>query len=108
MIIQVCRGDGVVIGRFDEAAFRDKLQRGELPTASGQYSYWHDGMTEWKPLAEYRPPGKITSILENIPTREARRRELKSASGASESEPAHRSMLKKLKGAFRPNKPPSR
>ena len=67
-MVHVCRADGVVIGKFEEEAFQEKMRRGELPVASGQYSYWHDGMTDWKRLSEYRPPGKITKLLWEFPT----------------------------------------
>ena len=99
MIVHVCRADGVVIGKFEEAAFLDKMQRGELPAASGQYSYWHEGMSDWKPLSEYRPPGKITKILGDM---EMRRQQLKSSS--SSSNPPQRSVLKKFTSAFRAKK----
>ena len=97
MIVQVCRADGVVIGKFEEAAFQDKMRRGELPVGSGQYSYWHEGMSEWKPLSEYRPPGKITKILE-----EMKMRRLKSSS--PKSNPPQGSVLKKFTSAFRTKK----
>jgi hypothetical protein len=99
VIVQVCRLDGVVIGKFEEAAFQDKVRRGELPAASGQYSYWHEGMSDWKPLSEYRPPGKITKILGDM---EMRRQQLKSSSPSSK--PPSRSVLKKLTRAFRARK----
>jgi hypothetical protein len=99
VIVQVCRADGIVIGKFEEGVFRDKLQRGELPAASGQYSYWHEGMTDWKPLSEYRSPGKITKILEEM---EMRRHQLKSSPPGSEA--PRRSVLKKLSSAFRAKK----
>ena len=102
MIVQVCRADGVVVGKFDEAAFQDKMRRGELPTAAGQYSYWHEGMTEWKPISEYRPPGMITKILGDFPTREAKRQQLRASSPAPET--ARGSVLKKLTSAFRARK----
>jgi hypothetical protein len=96
VIVQVCRADGVVIGKFEETVFQDKMRQGELPATSGQYSYWHEGMTTWKPLAEYRPPGKITKILSEM---EMRRQHLKGSS--STSNPPPQSVLKKLKNAFR-------
>ena len=99
VIVQVCRADGVVIGKFEEVAFQDKMRRGELPVASGQYSYWREGMSEWKPLSEYRPPGKITKILEDMKTR---REELKSSS--PKSNPPQESVLKKFTSAFRARK----
>ena len=102
--MQVCRADGVVIGKFEQADFQEKMRRGELPVASGQYSYWHEGMTEWKPLSQYRAPGKITDILEHIPTREVRRQQLRSAASTSGSEAPRGSVLKKLKSAFRARK----
>ncbi len=64
----------MVIGKFEEADFREKMQRGELP--AGQYRYWHEGMPEWKPISEYRPPGRVTTILGNIPTREMKRQQM--------------------------------
>ena len=87
VIVHVCRADGVVIGKYEEATFRDKVQRGELPAASGQYSYWHEGMTDWKKLSEYRPPGKITKLLWNFPTREFIRQHLRIRSGKPEATP---------------------
>ena len=99
MIVQVCRADGVVIGKFEETAFQDKMRRGELPAASGQYSYWHEGMSDWKPLSEYRPPGKITKILGDM---EMRRQRLKPSSPSSEA--PRRTVLKKLTSAFRARK----
>jgi hypothetical protein len=96
VIVQVCRADGVVIGKFEEAAFQDKMRRGELPVASGQYSYWHEGMSEWKPLSKYRPPGKITKILEELKMR------LKSP--PPKSSPPQGSLLKKFTSAFRAKK----
>jgi hypothetical protein len=100
VIVQVCRADGVIIGKFEEAAFQDKMRRGELPAASGQYRYWHEGMAEWKQLSEYRPPGKITKILGEM---EMRRQHLKK-SGSSKANRPRVSMLKKLTSAFRPRK----
>ena len=97
--MQVCRADGVVIGKFEEAVLQDKMRRDELPAASGQYSYWHEGMSDWKPLSEYRPPGKITKILGDM---EMRRQQLKSSSPSSKS--PRRSVLKKLASAFRARK----
>ena len=99
MIVQVCRADGVIIGKFEEATFQDKMRRGELPAASGQYSYWHEGMNDWKPLSEYRPPGKITKILGDM---EMRRQQLKSSSPSSKG--PRGSVLKKLASAFRARK----
>jgi hypothetical protein len=97
VIVQVCRADGVVIGKFEEAAFQDKMRRGELPAASGQYSYWHEGMTEWKQLSEYHAPGKITKLLEEMTMRR-----LKSSS--PKSNPPQGSVLKKFTSAFRAKK----
>jgi|ERR1041384_5025451 hypothetical protein len=93
MIVQVCRADGVVIGKFEEADFQKKIERGELP--AGQYSYWHDGMPDWKPISEYKPPGRVTKILGGIPTREMMRAEL-----AARTE--QNSRLTKLKQLLRP------
>ena len=103
MIVQVCRADGVVIGKFEQADFQEKMRRGELPAASGQYSYWHEGMAEWKPLSEYRPPGKITNILDNIPTREQKRQQVHALT-ASKSGSPRPSVLKKFTRAFRSKK----
>lgn len=70
MIVHVCRGDGVAIGEFEDAEFRDKIVRRELQP--NDY-YWCEGMSDWKPVSEYRPPGKVTTILGNLPTRKAKR-----------------------------------
>src|ERR1700752_1644576 len=96
MIVQVCRADGVVIGKFDEADFQARIRHGEFPVRSGQYSYWYEGMTEWKPLSDYKPPGKITKILGEM---EMRRQQLKSHS--SPPPPSRQSVLQKLTSAFR-------
>ena len=94
MIVQVCRADGVVIGKFEEADFRHKIERGELP--AGQYSYWHEGMPDWKPISEYKPPGRVTTILGSIPTREMKRAEF------SKARTEQTSGLTKLKELLRP------
>jgi len=70
MIFHACKADGTSIGEFEEAEFRDKIARGEL--RPGDF-YWIEGMADWKPISEYRPPGKVTTILGNLPTREAKR-----------------------------------
>jgi hypothetical protein len=75
MIIHVCKEDGVSVGQFEELDFRNHLLHGELQ--SNDY-YWCDGMADWKPISEYRAPGKVTTILESIPTREMKRAELAS------------------------------
>ena len=89
MIFHACRADGASIGQFEEADFREKIVRGELHP--GHY-YWCEGMPDWKPISEYRPPGKVTKILEKIPTREKRR----AALSKPRSTPFNR--LKKLFG----------
>ena len=101
--MQVCRADGVLIGKFEETVFQDKMRRGELPVAAGQYSYWHDGMTAWKPISEYRPPGKITNIIREM---ETRRQHLKTSSTPPpvRPKPPRGSILKKLTSPFRAKK----
>jgi hypothetical protein len=76
MIFHACKADGASIGQFEEADFREKISRGEL--LPGHY-YWCEGMADWKPISEYKPPGKVTTILGSIPTRETRRAALSKA-----------------------------
>jgi hypothetical protein len=66
MIFHACRADGASIGQFEGADFREKIHRGELQP---DHYYWREGMADWKPISEYRPPGRVTKILGSIPTR---------------------------------------
>jgi len=95
MIFHACRADGVPIGQFEEAEFRKKILRGEL---QADHYYWREGMADWKPISEYRPPGRVTKILGNIPTREAK------LAALSELRDTPLKKLKKLFGANRRKK----
>jgi hypothetical protein len=64
--VHVCGSDGQPIGQFEEADFRDKIFAGELLTDS---YYWHEGMTDWKPLSEYRALAKTQRISFTPPVR---------------------------------------
>jgi GYF domain 2 len=59
MIIHVCASDGERIGELEENDFRDNLFAGRFP-ADGYY--WHDGMEDWRPVAEYRSLAKTQRI----------------------------------------------
>ena len=59
MIIHVCASDGERIGEFEENDFRDKLFGGHFPADS---YYWHEGMEDWRPVAEYRSLAKTQRI----------------------------------------------
>jgi hypothetical protein len=78
----------VSIGQFEEADFRNKMLRGELQS---DHYYWCEGMTDWKPISEYRPPGRVTTIIGNFPTRKT----AKAAASSGGSRP-----LKGLKKLF--------
>jgi hypothetical protein len=57
--IHVCGSDGQRIGEFGEAEFRDKIFASALHPES---YYWHEGMTDWKPISEYRALAKTQRI----------------------------------------------
>jgi hypothetical protein len=82
-----CKADGAPIGQFDEADFQEKVRRGKLQS---DHYYWCEGMTDWKPISEYRPPGRMTRIIAELPTR-------KRASAAASAKVPD-TPLKKLKG----------
>jgi hypothetical protein len=87
MIFHAWKADGAPIGQFDEADFREKVRRGNLQP---DHYYWCEGMIDWKPISEYRPPGRMTRIIAELPTRKRAKR-CRLVRGA-------RSPLKKLKG----------
>jgi hypothetical protein len=90
MIFYACKADGTSIGQFDESDFREKIRGGELQP---DHYYWREGMTDWKPISEYRSPGKVTTIIGNLPTGKTTR--------AAASFRARNTPLKKLKRLFR-------
>jgi hypothetical protein len=57
--IHVCHSDGATVGEFSESVFRDKISSGELRSED---FYWHEGMADWKPIAEYRAIAKTQKI----------------------------------------------
>jgi hypothetical protein len=93
MIFHACTADGASIGQFEEADFRAKVLRHELQP---DCYYWCEGMTDWKLISEYRPPGRITTIIGELHTR-------KTANPVPPSK-AQDTPLKKLKGLLRRRK----
>jgi len=89
MIFHACKGDGASLGQFEEADFREKVLRHELQP---DHYYWCEGMTDWKPISEYRPPGRITAIIGDLPTRKT--------AGPVLLSKAQTTPLKKLKALF--------
>ena len=59
MVIHVCASDGERIGEFEENDFRDNLFGGRYPADS---YYWHEGMEDWRPVADYRSLAKTQRI----------------------------------------------
>jgi hypothetical protein len=59
VIFFVCRIDGTQIGEFEEAEFRDKVLARQI---TAQDYYWHEGMTDWRPVSEYRAIAKTQRI----------------------------------------------
>src|SRR5689334_24544896 len=59
MVVHVCASDGERIGEFEENDFRDNLFGGRYPTDS---YYWHEGMEDWRPVADYRSLAKTQRI----------------------------------------------
>jgi GYF domain 2 len=92
MIFYACKADGASLGQFEEADLRARILRGDLQ--SSDY-YWCEAMTDWKPISEYRPPGRVTTIIRNLPTRKMTR----AAPPPARNTPLKR--LKKLLGANR-------
>ena len=59
MIVHVCASDGERIGEFEENDFRDNLFGRRYPADS---YYWHEGMEDWRPVADYRSLAKTQRI----------------------------------------------
>jgi len=59
VIVHVCASDGERIGEFEENDFRDNLFGGRFPADS---YYWHEGMEDWRPVADYRSLAKTQRI----------------------------------------------
>ncbi|GEM_PF-6167613 len=58
MIFHVCRIDGTSLGEFREEEFNRRILAGELK----EDFYWHEGMSDWKPVAQYRILAKTQRI----------------------------------------------
>jgi GYF domain 2 len=65
MIFHVCHIDGTSLGEFDEEEFNRKVLAGELK----EDFYWHEGMADWKPVAQYRILAKTQRISFTPPPR---------------------------------------
>ena len=48
-----------MIGEFEEPDFREAVFTRQVPPDS---YYWHDGMEDWRPIAEYRALAKTQRI----------------------------------------------
>jgi hypothetical protein len=57
--IHVCASDGQPIGEFAEQDFRERSFAGQFPPDS---YYWHEGMEDWGPIADYRALAKTQRI----------------------------------------------
>lgn len=80
----VCRIDGTQIGEFDEAQFREKVFGRQI--ASDDY-YWHEGMAEWRPVAEYRALAKTQRISFTPPPRPTVKIEVDQVPASSQRSP---------------------
>lgn len=58
MTFHVCRVDGSSLGEFSEDEFNRKVLSGELK----KDFYWRDGMSDWKPVADYKILAKTQRI----------------------------------------------
>jgi hypothetical protein len=59
MTFHACRLDGTIIGEFSEGEFREKVFSNELMPED---YYWHEGMSDWAPVSNYRASTKTTKI----------------------------------------------
>ena len=59
MTFFVCRIDGTQVGEFEEEEFRDKVFARQI---KAEDYYWHDGMSDWRPVSEYRALAKTQRI----------------------------------------------
>ena len=66
MTFFVCRIDGTQVGEFGEEEFRDKVFGRQIK--ADDY-YWHEGMADWRPVAEYRALAKTQRISFAPPVR---------------------------------------
>lgn len=58
MNFHVCRADGSSLGEFSEEEFNRKVLGGELK----EDFFWHEGMNDWKAVAEYKILAKTQRI----------------------------------------------
>jgi hypothetical protein len=59
VIVHVCQSDGQAIGEFEEEEFRKHIFGNRFPADS---FYWHEGMEDWHPIADYRALAKTQRI----------------------------------------------
>jgi hypothetical protein len=58
MIFHVCRVDGSSLGELSEDEFNRRVLAGELK----EDFFWHEGMADWKPVADYKILAKTQRI----------------------------------------------
>ena len=52
--------EGVVLGEFEEQAFRNKVFAGEITPTD---FYWRAGFADWRPVSEFRVARKTDVII---------------------------------------------
>ena len=58
-MVFVCHIDGTQVGEFPEPEFHKKVMAGEF---GADDHYWHEGMSDWRPISDYRPLAKTQRI----------------------------------------------
>lgn len=81
MIFFACRSDGSSLGEFSEEEFQAKTIAGELRPED---YYWHEGMTDWKPVAQFRVLARTQRISVMPPMRSTMKIDMNVATPADE------------------------
>jgi hypothetical protein len=89
--IHVCGSDGQLIGEFEEEDFRENIFASRFPA---DVFYWHEGMADWRAIAEYRALAKTQRISFAPPMRRTIRIDMDAAAESNPKTPA------KPEGAF--------
>jgi hypothetical protein len=94
MTFHVCNIDGASLGEFSEEEFNRKVLAGELK----EDFYWHDGMSDWRAVAQYRILAKTQRISFTPPPRTTVKIDMNIAPPPAEKKSAMSRLLDRIRG----------
>jgi hypothetical protein len=102
MTFHACGTDGTNLGEFSESEFRQKVASGELRMEN---YYWHEGMPDWRPIADYRLIADTQRISFHPPLRRTVKIDMDAqAQNSGEASAKSAGPMSRLRDRIRPRK----